>query len=232
MKKVLKILMLVFMYIALSVGVYFLLRFFGLASVGKIRSFVSSFGAWSYVVFFIFQVVVSTFVCIIPIEDELLTLSAVVLFGPINGFLIGAINMFVTSSIQFVIGRYFCKSIIEKFLGEQSVQKYQNYFQVKGELILPILYAIPLFPHDSLCILAGLSKMKYMYFAPVTLVMRSIEIASICFLGSGIIDFGALSILDWIVVVNILLIDVYLLFKLHNYINSKLNKANNSNSQS
>ena len=227
-KNILKIITLVLIYVALSLGVYFLLRVLGLTSVDKIRDFVSGFGAWSYVVFFVFQVAVSTFVCIIPFEDELLTLSALVLFGPVKGFLIGALNMFVTSSLQFVIGRYFCKSIVEKFLGEQSVQKYQNYLQVKGELMLPILYAIPLFPHDSLCILAGLSRMKYWYFAPITLVMRSIEIASLCFLGSGIIDFGALTIFDWIVAANILIIDAYLLLRLHKYIENKVNKSAHS----
>ncbi len=224
-KNILKILMLVLIYIALSLGAYFLLKACGLTSVNKIRDFVSRFGAWSYVVFFVFQVVVSTFVCIIPLEDELLTLSALMLFGPVKGFLIGSLNMFVTSSLQFVIGRYFCKGIVEKFLGEQSMQKYQNYLSVKGEIMLPILYAIPLFPHDSLCILAGMSKMKYWYFAPITLVMRSIEVASLCFLGSGIIDWGALSVFDWIVAINILIVDIYLLLKLHKYIDNKVNKS-------
>lgn len=224
-KNVFKIIALISIYVALSLGVYFLLRAIGLTSVDKIRDFVSKFGAWSYVVFFVFQVVVSTFICIIPFEDELLTLSALVLFGPIKGFLIGALNMFVTSSLQFVIGRYFCKSIVEKFLGAQTMQKYQNYLSIKGEIMLPILYAIPLFPHDSLCILAGMSKMKYLYFAPITLVMRSIEIASLCFLGSGLIDFGALTAFDWIMAINVLIIDVYLILKLHKYIENRVNKS-------
>ena len=106
------------------------------------------------------------------------------------------------------------------------MQKYQNYLSVKGEIMLPILYAIPLFPHDTLCILAGLSKMKYWYFAPITLVMRSIEIASLCFLGSGIIDFGALTTFDWLVAINVLIIDVYLLLKLHKYVDAKVKRTN------
>jgi len=201
-KNILKILGLIFVYILISIGVYLLLKAFGLDSVGKIRDFVSRTGAWSYVVFFVFQVVVSTFVCIIPFEDELLTTAALMLFGPVKGFLIGALNMFVTSSLQFLLGRYLCKDLLVKFIGDKSVEKYQNYMQVKGEIILPVLYAIPLFPHDTLCVLSGMSKMKYWYFAPVTLIMRSIEIASICFLGSGLIDFGALTIMDWIMLIG------------------------------
>jgi len=221
-KNILKIVAMILIYITISIGVYFLLKMFNLDSVGKIRDFVVNAGAWSYIVFFVFQVVVSTFICIIPFEDELLTLSAFVLFGPLKGFLIASFNMFITSTLQFLLGRYLCKSLITKMLGEQSMQKYQNYLSVKGEIMLPVLYAIPLFPHDSLCILAGMSKMKYWYFGLVTLVMRSIEIAALCFLGSGLIDFSALSIFDWIVAINILIIDVYLLLKLQKYIENKL----------
>ena len=127
-KKIVKILCLVVVYVFISLGIYFLLKACGLDSVNRIRDIISRCGVWSYLVFFVFQVVVSTFVCIIPFEDELLVLSAVVLFGPIKGFLIGAFNMFVTSTLQFVIGRYLCKDIVAKIMGEESLNKYQNYY--------------------------------------------------------------------------------------------------------
>lgn len=225
-KNILKVIGLILVYVAISIVAYFILKACNLDSVSKIRNFISKAGGWAYVVFFIFQIVVSTFICIIPFEDELLTLSALVLFGPIKGFLIGALSMFATSSLQFILGRYLCKDLIIKLLGENTMNKYENHLKVKGEIMLPILYAIPLFPHDSLCILAGMSKMKFWYFALVTAIMRSIEIASLCFLGSGLIDFGALSILDWIIVANILIIDIFLLFKLQKYIENKIENKN------
>lgn len=223
-KSVLKIVVLCLVYILVSVGVFLILKFNGLTSVGKIRNLINGAGVWSYVAFFIFQVVVSTFICIIPFEDELLVASAVLLFGPTKGFVISAINMFATSSLQFIIGRYFCKGLVAKLIGGEAIEKYQNYLRVKGEIMLPILYAVPLFPHDSLCILAGMSKMKYWYFAPVTLFMRSIEIACVCFLGSGLIDFSAFTVMDWIVVINLLLIDIYLVLKFQKFVDNKINK--------
>lgn len=225
-KNVLKIIGLTLIYVAVSLGIYFILDAFGLTSVSKIRNLVAKTGGWSYVVFFLFQVLTSTFICIIPFEDEVLTTVALLLFGPIKGFLIGAFNMFVTSTLQFLLGRYLGRDIVVKFLGEESLNKYENYLKVKGELMLPIMYCIPLLPHDTLCILAGMSKMKYWYFAIVTLILRSLEIASICFLGSGLIDFGALSILDWIMIVNFIIIDAYLLIKLKNYIENKISNRN------
>ena len=210
-KNIARIVFLILCYVAISVGIYFILHACGLDSVRKIRAVVNSAGAWGYLVFFVFQIIVSTLVCVIPFEDELLVVSAIVLFGPVKGFVVASVNMFATSILQFVIGRYFCKGLLAKLIGADSVDKYQNYLKIKGEIMLPLLYAIPLFPHDSLCILAGTSKMKFWYFAIITLIMRSIEIAEVCFLGSGIIDFSAFTAMDWIVAVNLLIIDIYLI---------------------
>lgn len=222
--KIFKILILAMVYIGISIGAYFVLKACGLGTVNQIREFIFKTGIWGYVVFFVFQVVVSTFICIIPFEDELLTASAIVLFGPLKGFFVASFNMFATSCLQFIIGRYFCKSLIIKLLGEDSLNKYQNYLKVKGEIMLPLLYAIPLFPHDSLCILSGMSKIKFWYFATITLIMRSVEIASICFLGSGLIDVSAFRPIDWIAIINLIIIDIYLIHKLQKYVENKINK--------
>lgn len=223
--KVIKILILIVAYVAVSVGVYLVLKACGLGTVDEIRNFVARSKGWSYVVFFVFQVVVSTFICVIPFEDELLTGVAIVLFGPLKGFLVASFNMFVTSCVQYIIGRYFCKSLVAKIIGGNSVEKYQKTFKIRGMILLPALYLIPLFPHDSLCVLSGLAKMKFWYFAVVTLIMRSIEIASLCFLGSGLIDFGAFEIIDWIIVANLVIVDAYLLIKLQRFIESKISKG-------
>ena len=54
--KILKILGLILIYIAISLGVYFVLCACGLDSVASIRDFVSGVGVWGYAVFFLFQV--------------------------------------------------------------------------------------------------------------------------------------------------------------------------------
>ena len=221
-KGVFKILLMVLVYVAVCLGVYFILKHFGFTSAKKIHSVVDKLGSWAYVGFFVLQITVSTFICIIPLEDEVLTAAAIILFGPLKGFFVAAFNMFVTSSLQFAIGRYLCKDIAVKFLGEKSLEKYGDYLKIKGEIMLPIMYAIPLFPHDTLCVLAGMSKMKYWYFALVSAIMRSIEIACICFLGSGLINYAAFSIADWIIVANIIIIDIVMLCKLQKFIENRI----------
>lgn len=221
-KNVLKIILLTIIYISISLIIYCILEVVGLTSVSKVRDLMSGLGAWGYLTFFLFQVTFSTFICIIPFEDEVLTTLAIVLFGSIKGGGIAILNMFVTSSLQFVLGRTLARTTISKLLGKDSLIKYEKALQIKGEILLPILYLIPLLPHDSLCILSGMSKMRYWFFAPVTLIMRSLEIVSICFIGSGLIDFGAFVTFDWLVILNLLIVDGYLLYKLTKYLESKI----------
>ena len=223
--RIVKILILAFVYMGISIGVYLILKACKLGTVTQIRNFVAQSGGWCYLVFFIFQLVVSTFICVIPFEDELLAGVAIVMFGPLKAFFIASFNMFTTSCLQYVIGRCFCKTIVAKVIGGDSVEKYQKTFKVRGMVLLPVLYLIPLFPHDSLCILSGLAKIKFWYFAIITLIMRSIEIASLCFLGSGLIDFSSFAIIDWIIVVNLIIIDAYLLIKLQRFVDNAIDKG-------
>ena len=60
--------------------------------------------------------------------------------------------------------------------------------------------------------------MKYWYFAIIALICRTVGIATICFLGSGFIDWAALSLVDWFVLINVVVFDIVLIFKYQNKI--------------
>ena len=67
--------------------------------------------------------------------------------------------------------------------------------------------------------------MKLGYFVIVTALMRSLEIVSICFLGGGLINWASLSVFDWLVLINLLVIDIYLLTKLQKVMEKRLDKT-------
>ena len=75
------------------------------------------------------------------------------------------------------------------------------------------MFLFPIFPDDALCMVAGMTKMKFWYFAIIVAIFRTIGIASICFLGSGFINWAALSIIDWFVLINVCVFDIVLIFK-------------------
>ena len=88
------------------------------------------------------------------------------------------------------------------------------------------MFLFPVFPDDALCMAAGMTKMRYWYFAIIVLIFRSIGIATICFLGSSIIKWAELSIIDWFVLINAVIIDIYAVFKISGKIEAKIKSKN------
>jgi len=221
-RRVLIITIIVLILALLSAGLYFLLDYFGITNVKTLRDFVSKFGAWSWLVFILLQCLISTPIFVMPLEDELWVTLSILLFGVKVGCVISIISMIATSSLLYLIGKVFGFKLAKKLVGEKTLNDVQQKFSVKSKLSLPFLYLIPFFPHDALCILSGIGKMRFIYFAIITLFMRSIEIVSICFLGGGFIDWAELTKFEWLVFVNLLIIDIYLLLKLQKIMEKKI----------
>lgn len=231
-KRVVIILAIVLLICALSAGLYFLLDYFNITSVSTLRKFISNFGAWGWLVFLIVEVVISTPLFVIPLEDELWVTLAILLFGAKLGCILSVSAMLISSALLYLFGRTCGFNLIKKFVGEKTLIDVQQKFSVKSKLSLPFLYLIPFFPHDVLCIVAGSSKMSFWYFIIITALMRSIEIISICFLGGGLIKWGELTCFDWLVLANLLIIDIYLLTKLQKYMEKRLENKSDKNKPS
>lgn len=218
MKKWIKILLLLLAAAALSVGIYFTLKALGITSIEGIREFVSNCGAWSWVVFIALFILCSTLLCFIPGTSATFIAVAIIMFGALKGFIISTISVFLASSLMFWIGNTLGEKAAVKIVGKESLEKAQNLLDIKSKMLLPLMFLFPVFPDDALCMVAGMTKMRYWYFAIVAAIFRTVGIATICFLGSGFIDWSQLSITDWFVLVNICVFDIIFIFKYQNKI--------------
>ena len=226
-KKIILILALILVLVTISLLMYFLFKKFDITNIKILRRFISGFGVCGWIIYLLLQVLISTPIFVVPLEDEIWVTLSILLFGIEKGFVLSVIGMILTSSTLYFLGRKCGTKIVGKIIGEEELVRVQSRFDVKGKLTLPFMYLIPCFPHDALCIVSGLTKMKFWYFFIVTLFLRSIEIVSICFLSNGFIDWKNLSTFDWIVAVNLAIIDVYLLKKLSNHMEKRLDKKIN-----
>lgn len=213
MKKWIKILLLLLAVAALSVGIYFTLKALGITSIEGIREFVSNCGAWSWVVFIVLFVLCSTLLCFIPGTSTTFIAVAIIMFGALKGFIISTISVFLASSLMFWIGNTIGEKAAVKIVGKESLEKAQNLLDIKSKMFLPLMFLFPIFPDDALCLAAGMTKMRYRYFALITAIFRSVGIATICFLGSGLINWAALSIVDWFMLVSVCAFWLILIFK-------------------
>ena len=85
---------------------------------------------------------------------------------------------------------------------------------------LPIFFLVPVIPDEALCLVAGMTKMKYWYLITISIIYHAIEFGIFCFIGSGIIDWSALSLVDWFVFINVIIFDFLLLLKLEKKLNN------------
>lgn len=223
-KKILLILTIILVLTTISLSVYFLLKKFDITSIKTLREFISNFGAWGWIVYIVLQVIISTPIFVVPFEDEMWVTLSILLFGVQKGFILSVAGMILTSSALYLLGRKLGVKIASKIVGEEELVRVQSKFDIKNKLSLPFMYLIPCFPHDVLCVVSGLSKMKFIYFFMVTLFLRSIEIFSICFLSNGFIDWKSLTAFDWLVLLNLVVIDIYLMKKLSNFMEKRLDK--------
>ncbi len=213
MKNWIKVGLVLLALVGLSVGIYFILRACGVTDIETLREIISNCGAWGWVVFIALFTLASTFLCFIPGTSATFIGVSIVLFGALKGFIISTISVFLSSALMFCIGNFCGEKVAARLVGKESLEKAQNLLDMKSKMLLPLMFLFPIFPDDALCMVAGMTKMRFWYFAIVVAIFRTIGIASICFLGSGFINWGALSIVDWFVLINVCVFDIFIIFK-------------------
>ena len=224
MKKqnIIKIVIAIFVLAVLGVGIYVALKAFGVTDIVGIRMLVEKCGVWGWLVFMALFIAVSVLLCFIPGTSATFIVVAVICFGAIKAFILCAISVILASSLMFLIGNTLGEKTATKLVGAESLHKAQELIDVKSKIFLPLMFLFPVFPDDALCICAGMTKMKYWYFLIVVAIFRTIGIATICFLGSDFINWAELSIIDWFVLVNICIFDIYAVFKISGKIENKI----------
>ena len=213
MKKWIKISLLLLAVAAVSVGLFFVLRACGVTNIDKLREIIASCGAWGWIAFIALFTTCSTLLCFMPGTSATFIGVAIVMFGAWKGFAISTISVFLSSSLMFFIGHHFGEKAAIKLVGKESLEKAQNLIDVKSKMLLPLMFLFPVFPDDALCMVAGMTKMRYWYFAAVVAIFRTIGIASICFLGSGLINWAELSLVDWFMLITCCLVWIFAIFK-------------------
>lgn len=219
MKRWIKILLTVVLFIALTVALYFV-GFKG----DWIKPIVESTGFFGYIIYIIIQVVITTLMTFVPATTFTFTLLATGLFGPVIGFIVSAIGCFLSSMLMFFIGDKLGEPFVDWLIGKDIRIKTQERVSGRATVLVPFMLACPFFPDDAICMVSGLTKMKYWYFAICALLCRTIGVGVTAFLGGDILNYSSFSILDWFLFINIIIIDIVLIWKLSTKVEEIVNK--------
>jgi len=126
-----------------------------------IKAYILSWGMAAPVVFTgiqIFQVVLA------PIPGEATGFIGGYLFGAFNGFVYSSIGLAAGSLINFGIGRVLGKRFVRKLIPASQIRQLDRLVHRQGAIVLFICFLFPGFPKDYLCLFLGISDIPFKLF--------------------------------------------------------------------
>lgn len=214
---------LIFMFLMVAKK-YNLLNIFN--SPQKLKEIILSSGSSGVLIFILIQVAQ---VIISPIPGAVTIFVGSQIYGELLGFVYSSIGIIIGSILAFLIGKAFGKTIAQWVAGEEKANIWSEALTNRGKLLLPIIFLLPLFPDDIICIICGSTKMSFKYFFIVALITRPIGIFISSYLfGGNLIPFYWPYTLIWISIILVVVGVIVLIFKnqkkIENWLFTKLNK--------
>ena len=203
--------------LVLFVGLTLALYFIGFKG-DWIKPLVQNAGIWGYILFALLQIIITTTMCFVPATTMTFTIMGVQIFGLLPGFLLTLSACWISSICMFFIGKYGGTRLVDWLIGKPNREKLQNQVSDRATVLIPIMLLCPFFPDDGLCMIAGVTKMRTWYFCTVCLLSRISCMVLTAFVGEGtliryILDTLGNNYVLWFIAINILLIDIYAIWK-------------------
>lgn len=237
MQKTSKILFVLYITLSLSIIGYTILSKYNIistiSSVESLKSYILSTKEKGIYVYILIQ---TAQVIILPVPAAIICVVGSLIYGPMLGGLYCSIGILIGSFVSFFIGKTFGYKIVAWIVGKENTDKYSEILRKRGAFFLAIAFLLPMFPDDILCLIAGITNMKFKTFAWVTTITRPIGVICMSFFGSGyVIPFTGWGVYAWIailvLVVAIILVTYKYQDKMQDFILNKVFKRKKSKKQ-
>ena len=223
---VLNIILLIIYFVWHMFNKYNMLHIF--SSISSFKEFILSTKEKGMMVYIFIQFIQ---VLSVPIPSMIITLTGVAIYGPLLGSLLCTTGVLLGSYCSFFIGKIFGFKIVSWVAGYDKAVKYANIINDRGKFFLIIAFLLPLFPDDILCLIAGITTMKFKHFFWIALITRPIGVVCMSFFGGGyIIPFTGWGLFVWPLILIVVVFLVYYSTKyqpqMEKWILNKINKLN------
>ncbi len=135
----------------------------------QFADYVASYGTTAPLAFMGIQILQVVFA---PIPGELTGFVGGFLFGAYKGCFYSSLALTLGSLANFGIGRFIGKRWVRNYVPVHRVDRYDFLMHHQGVLVAFILFLIPGFPKDYLCILLGISTMPVRVFVLMAAIGR------------------------------------------------------------
>ena len=154
-------------------------------SVEELQEYVSGFGSWAPLAFFLIQVIQ---VILAPIPGSVTTLFGGMFFGFWKAMLLSVSAVLTGSVILFLMAKYLGRPLVTRLVGKKRVDKYMKSMSARQFWVLFMMFLMPFFPDDILCLMAGLTAIRLPGFTLLVLVTRPWGLVFSAMVGSGVIS--------------------------------------------
>lgn len=166
----------------MAAGAFFAWRAGLFQNMEILQSAVERAGMWGPLLFISIQILQ----IVLPlIPGGAVLAGGVVCFGPWRGLLLNLLGTYAGSSINFALARRWGRPLAHQLVSESAREKYFRWLedQKRFDKLFALAILLPFFPDDTLCLVAGLSKMTFRRFLLILLLkLPSVAVYSALYL--------------------------------------------------
>lgn len=155
---------------------------------------VASWGSLGPVVFLAINVLQ---VIAAPIPGSAVGVAGGYLFGAWLGFALNITGIVLGSAVAFGLARLFGKPVVDRWVSPRTARFLARVAEKNGVRGLTLMFLIPFLPDDALCLIAGLTPIRWGTFLATVVVGRSPGSFVAALTGAGLVD---LPLWAWIAV--------------------------------
>ena len=230
-QKVIRMTIAILIIAAVTVGIYFTLKALGIMSVDSLREKIEKFGTSAWVIYLLLQVVCTSLLCFVPATSMTFILVGMALFGnwePWKVFVLCFSGVILASVVMDLIGRFGGSRLIQFIIGKDEYDSTMELVQEKGMVYVPVMYLLPVFPDDAICMIVGATKMNFLVHLIEIITCRGIGCATIVFglnfIPKDITTFTSKNIFDYVVVALVIILGVSCIFYIARKIDKRLSQ--------
>ena len=181
-----------------------------------------------YIVYVLVEAIGATLLCMNPVGSGVFVWLGIALFGANWKCFLATFGGCILSYIIIdALGRFGGSKLIIKIFGKEEYEKTEELINEKGMVYVPIMYLLPLFPDDFICLCVGSMKMKWWLHMLYGAIGKAVGIATVVFGVSLIpkdlfLPFTFDKVYNWFVLGACLIVYITCLFKIARWIDKKL----------
>jgi uncharacterized membrane protein YdjX (TVP38/TMEM64 family) len=168
-------------------------------------------GPWAPLVLVLAQMLQ---VILAPIPGQVVGIVAGYLYGVLLGTLLCEVGLALGSLVAISLARRLGRPLVERVAGPELMKRIDGYIEKRGVLALLLIFLLPFLPDDSVCLIAGLTRIRLAELLLVATVGRLPGLLVSTLIGAQAHDLTVVQLLA-IAIVSILLASVFFLYQHH-----------------